>query len=627
MSYPDHTFLTYTYDNDGNRLSMIDNSSSTYYTYDARDRPTSETQVLGGSSYTLNYAYDRASNIMSITYPGGYNLTYSYDPMERVSQVGTFVNFTYTLDNQISTITYGDGVKATYTYNSRDMPTRVHSVNGTTTLLDLNYTYDGVGNVLSINNQNYSYDALNRLTSGNGTWGTLVYKYDPAGNILQLINGSTTTNYSYGSYNRLLSAGNVNYTYNNDGDLVTKTTSSGTWNYYYNPLNELTSVALNGVSVENNTYNGDGQRIKSTTGSSSLTFMYQGTNLLYEKNLTSSISTERFYANGMVLSELFGTSLDYYLTDALGSVRLVLGGGSSIFSSNYAPFGSNAALSGFELLQYAERPLDESTGLYYMGARYYDPSTGRFITEDTYAGKKSDPSSLNRYVYAEDNPMRYIDPTGHRIAVPNSNGGYTVLPTNPYTSPSQVISEYKNFVASQNNVGSISSNTITTNTGGGGTTTNIAPTPTDLFVYWFFQDWLPTHESELALALVSIGLDVIGMSDVSAIIASLSKSALNAIVESITASWDIGELAGDFATKNISSAVWTIGSIVVHNIPTILRHVPWFDKVAIGIAGAGEEATNGLDGGATVAASAAAAAVTTGSLIYNIWDSWNAYII
>ena len=465
----------------------------------------------------------------------------------------------------------------------------MHSANGTTTLLDLNYTYDGAGNVLSVNNQNYSYDALNRLTSGNGTWGTLVYKYDSVGNILQLKNGSSSTNYSYGSYNRLLSAGNVNYTYNNDGDVITKTTTAGTWNYYYNPLNELTSVAMNGVSVENNTYNGAGQRIESTTASSSITYMYQGTSLLYEKNLTSNVATTRFYANGIVLSELVGTTVDYYLTDALGSVRLVVNGGGSIFSSNYAPYGTNVMLSGFELLQYAERPVDEATGLYYMTSRYYDPSTGRFITEDAYHGKKSDPSSWNRYVYAEDNPIRYTDPTGHGIPVPNTNAGFTDLPINPYMSGSQIITVYERYAIRQKDIGAVNQNptpptnptTPSTPSGQSGcdTTPNTPATTTDLFTIWFIWNWLPSHATEFAVALVSIGLDFIGMSDLSALIKSLSKKALDAIASAISSSWDAGVMVGDIATKNLWGLMVTVGSLVVHHFGDILKLLASYDKL------------------------------------------------
>ena len=55
----------------------------------------------------------------------------------------------------------------------------------------------------------------------------------------------------------------------------------------------------------------------------------------------------------------------------------------------------------------------DDTGLYYFAARYYDPSVGRFVTEDIWQGRMADPATQNRYVYVTNNPLRYVDPTGH----------------------------------------------------------------------------------------------------------------------------------------------------------------------------------------------------------------------
>lgn len=49
--------------------------------------------------------------------------------------------------------------------------------------------------------------------------------------------------------------------------------------------------------------------------------------------------------------------------------------------------------------------LDNETGLYYLRARYYDPYTGRFISEDSYWGQDNNPLSLNLYTYAHNNPV------------------------------------------------------------------------------------------------------------------------------------------------------------------------------------------------------------------------------
>jgi RHS repeat-associated protein len=56
----------------------------------------------------------------------------------------------------------------------------------------------------------------------------------------------------------------------------------------------------------------------------------------------------------------------------------------------------------------------DGTGLYYYGARYYGPEIGRFISPDTMVSNPTNPQSLNRYSYCLNNPLKYIDPSGHR---------------------------------------------------------------------------------------------------------------------------------------------------------------------------------------------------------------------
>lgn len=63
--------------------------------------------------------------------------------------------------------------------------------------------------------------------------------------------------------------------------------------------------------------------------------------------------------------------------------------------------------------RYAGYRYDESTGLYYLMARYYDAGVGRFITRDSFHGFVNDPLSLNQYSYTQNNPINYVDPKGH----------------------------------------------------------------------------------------------------------------------------------------------------------------------------------------------------------------------
>ncbi|NRS51980.1 hypothetical protein HP401_28555 [Brevibacillus sp. HB2.2] len=71
---------------------------------------------------------------------------------------------------------------------------------------------------------------------------------------------------------------------------------------------------------------------------------------------------------------------------------------------------------------------DEEAGLYYLLARFYNPAIGRFIMENTYKGQVDNLLTLNRYTYTHNNPLRYVDPSGH-IAVTKGD------PKNPTNHP------------------------------------------------------------------------------------------------------------------------------------------------------------------------------------------------
>ena len=66
-------------------------------------------------------------------------------------------------------------------------------------------------------------------------------------------------------------------------------------------------------------------------------------------------------------------------------------------------------------VKFTGQRLDDTTGLYYYGARYYDPALGTFITPDTVIQSPYDPQTLNRYTYCRNNPIMYTDPSGHSI--------------------------------------------------------------------------------------------------------------------------------------------------------------------------------------------------------------------
>jgi RHS repeat-associated protein len=118
----------------------------------------------------------------------------------------------------------------------------------------------------------------------------------------------------------------------------------------------------------------------------------------------------------------------YFLYDHLGSVDVVLDDeGNVVERADYEPYGEDRLrvdgdgtpigapignLSASDEHKYTGQELDSETGLYYYGARYYNPSVGRFISEDPWEGDLSNPQTLNKYSYVLNNPLKYVDPTG-----------------------------------------------------------------------------------------------------------------------------------------------------------------------------------------------------------------------
>nr|WP_265588912.1 polymorphic toxin-type HINT domain-containing protein [Terrisporobacter petrolearius] len=90
--------------------------------------------------------------------------------------------------------------------------------------------------------------------------------------------------------------------------------------------------------------------------------------------------------------------------------------GKSEVAYEYTDFGEteiNGDENFYNEICYTGGIYDNKTGLYYLNARYYNPEDGRFLTEDTYRGEFTDPSSLHLYAYCKNNPISYTDPSGH----------------------------------------------------------------------------------------------------------------------------------------------------------------------------------------------------------------------
>ena len=110
-----------------------------------------------------------------------------------------------------------------------------------------------------------------------------------------------------------------------------------------------------------------------------------------------------------------GSGVYYYIYDGLGSTRqLVNTSGTVTDTWNYSAFGELASHTGTTAnpFLFNAQQFDGASGDYYLRARYYDQSSGRFVSQDPYSGSNEDPPSLHRYLYTSCDPLNRVDPGG-----------------------------------------------------------------------------------------------------------------------------------------------------------------------------------------------------------------------
>ena len=269
-----------------------------------------------------------------------------------------------------------------------------------------------------------------RLTSETITEGEKVtvytYAYDNVSNrILKTENGAATE-YVYNALNQLVSDSNTSYEYDLNGNLVRVIGSAQSALYEYNSENKLIKATVqNGVLVTEETYTYDysGNRTSKTTHRSDGVTEYVKylndnsslTNVLAEIDEDGTAKCTYTIGADLISQERDG-KVSVYLYDGHGSV-VGLANESGVVTDTYAydAFGNLLKSKGStkNCYRYCGEQFDETTGLYYLRARYMDTSTGRFISQDSYAGSISEPVSLHKYLYANANPVSNSDPSGY----------------------------------------------------------------------------------------------------------------------------------------------------------------------------------------------------------------------
>lgn len=449
------------------------------YTYDLKDRITAINYGSASGSEVdgvlYNYAGSRLVDIQ-VKIDGTTYLakSYTYHANGSVQTVKDYYNF-----RKGDTTNY---VLLTYDYDRLGRVAVMDYTKGGQTIEKHAYSYDKNGNILRERNINvlsgidevreYVYDYRNQLTAstvknvitetvtvegeadedGNPTYTTqtvtrevivlqTTYEYDAVGNRTRKTENNAATAYTYNGLNQLTaekaSGTDLTYTYDADGNQakVSGSVSGSSVNkiYSYTPEN-LLETYTDGTETQRNLYNGDGQRVQKKEGSDVTNYFYQDDSVLYTNGADGNLKS----FNLLNVSDAFATERknagneDYYFytDDAKGSTVNVLdNAGSRVVSYLYDDFGdvTESKASGYssfeDELQYTGAVHDNLTGLLYLNARYYEPRTGRFITRDTYRGERENADTWHLYAYCANNPINYVDPSGHfAIAIPIAIG-------------------------------------------------------------------------------------------------------------------------------------------------------------------------------------------------------------
>ena len=197
-----------------------------------------------------------------------------------------------------------------------------------------------------------------------------------------------------------------------------------------NRLDTYTQTENNKTTTQSNLYNGDGQRIQKSEGDNTINYYYQNGNVLYTTDKDEKKTSHNFVGlEGNIISTMRYdlTGLEYYVynKDIKGSTTNIVDNNKNAkISYKYSDFGETREIGDTDFyneIAYTGGIYDESTELYYLNARYYNPEDARFITQDTYRGEVNNPSSLHLYVYCINNPINYVDPSGH---VPKAPGAW-----------------------------------------------------------------------------------------------------------------------------------------------------------------------------------------------------------
>lgn len=435
---PDGTREDYTYTLDGLLETVTDTQGTTRYTYDSMRHPSTVTEPDGRY---VRYTYDRAGNRVQTAYASRRGAPervaqYTYDLLNRVTEVtddqSGVTHYTYDVSGNLTAMTRPNGTSTTYTYDALHRPTLiVHKQADGTILASFQFTLDARGNRTAIIHADhsrieYTYDAVSRLIaehhyapSGTLT-GEVTYIYDAVGNLVRRRGMLGDIAYTYNANNQLLLANGMAFTYDEAGRLTATTDGAGVNHYTYDPRGRLVRFESKAGDATTYAYDAFGMRQSSQGPDGTVSFLvdrYNATGVPQVIAATDTMGTtlQTYHYGVSRLARTDNGTVSYYHTDGLGSTRLLTNAtGMPTDAYTYTAYGEVLARTGVSTnpFLFAGEHRDSTSGLYYLRARYYDPTTGRFLSRDPLPGNLPVPLTLHPYLYAHANPVNIVDPTG-----------------------------------------------------------------------------------------------------------------------------------------------------------------------------------------------------------------------
>ncbi len=361
LTYPDNTAVTYAYDENHNLVRVTDWANRvTTYTYDENNRVVSVTKPDGSVTTTVYDNMQRITSTVEKTASGAVitGFEYTYDDLSRIVEEKVLANST----------------KACYTYDNRSRVTNRTVKNLSNTVISTeNFTHDAAGNITSAPNSCFQYDINNRLTMYN----CQAVPYDMDGNMLSCKLDGKTVSFAYDSANRLISAGGHTYTYNAEDVRIRNLCADEDTTYTYNTNCKLSQLLM-----------------KTTNG----------------------VVTKYVYGRGLIGEEVNNAFKTYHFDCRGSTIAITDAGGNITDTFRYDTYGKLIERTGESVVIFGYNGRDgvvtDKNGLVYMRARYYSPETRRFVNADIVAGDISNAITLNRFAYANGNPVSFVDPFG-----------------------------------------------------------------------------------------------------------------------------------------------------------------------------------------------------------------------